>query len=219
MHGIDSTKTDCRRSPRRATVLLQFSEADLLKRARSRDAGAFEELVCRTELRLYRVAMRHVRNESDAQEILQESYLSAWRSLPTFEGRARFASWMHRIVVNISLMRLRARMRRPEVAVNDAGLPDLQEVVARAWQVPTGCGGWPDRPDERLQSAELRCSIEVAVNSLPRTLKAVFLLRDVCELSSADSAARLGVSVSAAKTRLHRARKVLRESLGDYVAC
>lgn len=87
------------------------SEESLLASARDRDVAAFEELVRRNEDKLYRLALRHVHNESDAQEILQNAFLAAWQNLPAFEGRSTFASWMHRITVNASLMLLRIRGR------------------------------------------------------------------------------------------------------------
>jgi len=193
------------------------TEATLVKRARERDTAAFEELVARTEVRLYRVALHHMRNESDAQEILQDSYLSAWQNLPRFAQRAQFASWMHRIVVNTSLMRLRTRNRRQESAMSGMGLVELADAISVASQAATGDSLAAYLPDEQLDSGELRHRLETAVNSLPHALKAIFLLRDVRELSTGDSAATLGVSVPAAKTRLHRARRALRASLGDYV--
>jgi RNA polymerase sigma-70 factor, ECF subfamily len=215
---IDSTKTDGGPSPGRATMVAHLTEGALLKRARNRDVAAFEELVARTEVQLYRVAMRYVHNESDAQEVLQDSYLSAWGSLAAFEGRAQFGSWMHKIVVNASLMRLRSRNRHPEVAINDIGLAELHQAIGQASPAATGWENWPDRPDEQLQSAELLHRIEIAVDSLPQDLKAIFVLRAVREVSTGDSATTLGVSVAAAKTRLHRARRVLRQSLCEYVA-
>ena len=84
------------------------SDEALVERARGKDEAAFEELVGRYEDKLYRLAMRFVRNETDAQEILQDAFLSAWRNLPAFEGRAQFGSWMYRVTVNAALMLLRA---------------------------------------------------------------------------------------------------------------
>ena len=198
-------------------MLAHLSESALLKRARDEDVGAFEELVGRTEDRMYRLALRYVGNESDAQEILQNSYLSAWQSLPTFKGRSQFGSWMYKIAVNASLMFLRARDRHPEVAISDVELMELKD--GQAMLKPSAREGWSLRPDEEFQSAELRQHIAIAVSSLPRTLKATFLLRDVVEMSTEETAGTLGVSVPAVKTRIHRARRVLRESLGDYVTC
>jgi RNA polymerase sigma-70 factor (ECF subfamily) len=218
MHVVTDKDRGGGQSRRRPALLGGLSEAALLKRARSKDVGAFEELVGRTEDRLYRVAMRYVCNESDAQEILQNAYLSAWRSLPTFERRSQFASWMHRITVNAALMVLRVRDRHPEVAINDVEPMELNDAIGQVAQEQSAHESWSLRPDEEFQSAELRRRIEIAVDSLPTNLRSIFLLRDVWEVSTEDSAARLGVSIPAAKTRLHRARRVLRESLGHYVA-
>ena len=219
MGVVNSKQEHGRQSPRRTALWARLSEPALLKRARDRDVGAFEELIGRTEVKLYRLVMSIVHNESDAQEILQDSYLSAWRSMPTFEGRAQFGSWMHRIVVNAALGRLRTRNRHPEVAIHDLAPSELNMAIGQASQDSLWRENLPDRPDEQLQSAELLRNIETAVNLLPHHLRAIFLLRAVNEVSTEDSAARLGVSIPTAKTRLQRARRVLRESLGDYVAC
>jgi RNA polymerase sigma-70 factor (ECF subfamily) len=162
--------------------------------------------------------MRYVRNESDAQEVLQNAYLSAWRSLPTFEGRAQFGCWMHRITVNASLMLLRTRTRHPEIAIHDIDPDELNEAICQAARNPGAPNDWTQTPDEEFQGAELRRFIELAVNALPESLKSTFVLREVNEMSTNDTAGELGTSIPAIKTRLHRARRVLRESLGDYVA-
>ena len=123
---------------RRVTGLLAgLSDAAVLKRACERDVAAFEDLVLRTEEDLYRLAMRYVHNESDAQEILQNAYLSAWRGLPSFEGRAQFASWMHRITVNASLMFLRARGRHCEIGLDDVEPTTLNVAMVEATHGPT----------------------------------------------------------------------------------
>ena len=214
---MTSTEVAARQSRRKSALPRRPSDAVLLRRACGDDAGAFEELVGRTQEKLYRVAMRYVRNESDAQEIMQNAYLSAWRNLQTFEARAQFGSWMHRITVNASLMFLRARNRHPEGASNDVETPELCETTGPTTEKQRAREDLSPRPDEELQSAELRRHIEIAVNSLPHKLRAIFLLRDVWEMSTEDSAATLRVSIPAAKTRLHRARRVLRESLGSYL--
>lgn len=219
MSGVISNQNGGRPSPQGMALLAGLSEPALVERARAREAGAFEELVGRTGDNLRRVARRIVRNESDAQEVLQESYLSAWRGMPTFEGRAQFSSWIHRIVVNAALVRLRTRSRHPEIAIHDLDPSELHESAGPPWRAPLWSENLPNRPDERMQSAELLQGVEVAVNLLPRHLRAILLLRAVDGASTVDSAARLGLSIPAAKTRLQRARKVLRKSLGDYVAC
>jgi RNA polymerase sigma factor (sigma-70 family) len=155
MRVVNSTEQDGvqgRRGRRETASLEHLSEVALVQRARGNDVGAFEELVGRTEDRLYRLAMHYVRNESDAQEILQNAYLSAWRSLPTFEGRAQFGSWIHRITVNASLMFLRAQNRHAKVAMGDVGPTELNDA---AGQAANHLGARRDlslRPDEELQS-------------------------------------------------------------------
>ena len=189
-----------------------LSETVLLERARARNSNAFVELMGRTELKLYRLAMRIVRNESDAREILQESYLSAWRSLLKFEGRAQFGSWMHRVVVNSSLMHLRSRNRHPEMGMDDLDQAEFDDAIAAGH-------ARPERPDHLLEFKELFQHIASTVNALPQQLKEISLLRVLGQLSNDEAAAALGVSKQAVKTRYHRARKVLRQSLDGYVAC
>ena len=195
-----------------------LSDQDLVERARSKDEAAFEELVGRYEDKLYRLAMRFVRNETDAQEILQDAFLSAWRNLPTFEGRAQFGSWMYRVTVNAALMLLRSRNRHPEVAVDDVEPNALNDAVAESGQMMRSTADWSRQPDDQLQSDELRKHIQSSVDALPEGLRTVFLLRDVEELSTEDTAELLGLSVPAVKTRLHRARLALREAIGRYFA-
>jgi len=194
------------------------SDEALVERARGKDEAAFEELVGRYEDKLYRLAMRFVRNETDAQEILQDAFLSAWRNLPAFEGRAQFGSWMYRVTVNAALMLLRSRNRHPEVTVEEVEPTALNNAVAESGQMMRGNADWSQRADEQLQSAEMRKYIQTSVDALPDGLRTVFLLRDVEELSTEDTAELLGLSVPAVKTRLHRARLALREAIGRYFA-
>jgi RNA polymerase sigma-70 factor, ECF subfamily len=193
-------------------LLRLLSETALLEQARARNGGAFEELVTRSEVRLYRVAIRIVRNDSDAQEIMQEAYLSAWKRLPEFEGRCQFSSWMHMVVVNTSLMHLRSRKRHPEVGIDEIDRAEFDDVIAVVEPRPEG-------PEEKLQYKELLHAVDATVNALPDKLKEISLLRLMGEVSNEDAAAALGLSKQAAKTRLHRARKVLRQALIEYVAC
>jgi RNA polymerase sigma-70 factor (ECF subfamily) len=160
--------------------------------------------------------MRFVRNENDAQEILQEVFLSAWRNLPGFEGRAQFGSWMYRVTVNAALMFLRARNRHPEVMLDDIEPGTLHKVGEQS--VHGSSEDWSQRPDEQLQSEELRRHIQTAVDALPDGLRTVFLVRDVEGLSTEETAELLGLSLPAVKTRLHRARLALREAIGQYFA-
>jgi len=199
-----------------AAAAAQVPDEVLVARARARDEAAFEELVARYEDKLYRLAMRFARNETDAQEILQDAFLSAWRNLPSFEGRAQFGSWMYRVTVNAALMLLRSRSRHPEVAVDEIEPTASNQAVAEGGQMMRANSDWTQQPDEQLQSEELRKHIQISVDALPDGLRTVFLLRDVEEISTEDTAEILGLSVPAVKTRLHRARLALREAIGRY---
>jgi RNA polymerase sigma-70 factor (ECF subfamily) len=188
----------------------------LVERVRSKDVAAFEELLGRYENKLYRLAMRFVRNENDAQEILQDAFLSAWRNLPGFEGRAQFGSWMYRVTVNAALMFLRARSRHPEVMLDDVEPAILHKAAEQS--VHGSSEDWSQRPDEQLQSEELRRHIQDAADALPEGLRTVFLVRDVEGMSTEETAELLGLSLPAVKTRLHRARLAMREAIGRYFA-
>ncbi len=191
-----------------------LSDDQLVERARARDLAAFEELVGRHEERLYRVAMRLLRNENDAREVLQDALLSAWQNLDGFAGRAQFGTWIYRVTVNGALMLLRSRRRRPTVSVEDMTAADLDEAVDES--MASSGGDWSKRPDEQLQSGELKAHIQEALDRLPEILRLVFLLRDVEGLSTEETADMLNVTVPTVKTRLHRARLALRQSINDY---
>jgi RNA polymerase sigma-70 factor (ECF subfamily) len=189
---------------------------ELVARARARDLSAFETLVERHEERLYRVAMRLLRNENDAQEVLQDALVSAWQNLDSFAGRAQFGSWIYRVTVNAALMLLRSRRRRPTVSVEEMTPAALDAAVSASASHLGSTSDWSKRPDEQLQSGELKQHVEVAVDTLPEGLRLVFVLRDVEGLSTEETADVLGISVPNVKTRLHRARLALREAIGEY---
>jgi RNA polymerase sigma-70 factor (ECF subfamily) len=123
---------------------------------------------------------------------------------------------MYRVTVNAALMLLRSRNRHPEVTVDDIEPSALNDAVVENGQMMRSSADWSQRPDEQLQSEEMRKHIQVSVDALPDGLRTVFLLRDVEELSTEDTAETLGLSVPAVKTRLHRARLALREAIGRY---
>jgi RNA polymerase sigma-70 factor, ECF subfamily len=199
------------------TPLAALSDDELVARARGKDVAAFEELIGRHEEKVYRLAMRFTRNETDAREILQDTFLSAWRNLDGFQGKAQFASWLYRVAVNAALMLLRSQRRHPQVAVDDVAPEALGEAAQQAGPMGLGAGtDWSKRPDENFQSSELRGYIQSAVDGLPETQRSVFLLRDVDGLSTEETADLLGLSVPTVKTRLHRARLALREAITRY---
>jgi RNA polymerase sigma-70 factor (ECF subfamily) len=190
------------------------SDNDLVTRTAAGDARAFEKLLRRYEEKLFRLAMRFVHNDNDAQEIVQRVFVSTWRSLSGFEGRAQIGSWLYRVTVNESLMLLRARQRHPEIAVEDLA----SDVLDNAVYLPDRGPDRPKEPEEQVQAAELRRHIQKSVEKLPEGLRTVFLVRDVEGLSTAKTARELGLSQPAVKTRLHRARRVLQREMKAYLA-
>jgi RNA polymerase sigma-70 factor (ECF subfamily) len=190
------------------------SDNDLVTRTSAGDASAFEKLLRRYEEKLYRLAMRFVHNDNDAREIVQRVFVSTWRGLSGFEGRAQIGSWLYRVTVNESLMLLRVRQRHPEIAVEDLA----SDVLDNAAYLPSRGLDRPKEPEEQVQAAELRRHIQKSVEKLPEGLRTVFLVRDVEGLSTAKTAQELGLSQPAVKTRLHRARRALQQEMKAYLA-
>jgi RNA polymerase sigma-70 factor (ECF subfamily) len=188
------------------------TDDQLITRARAKDFAAFEELLGRYEDKVFRLAYRILRNETDAKEILQETFVSIWRKLDTFKGDSQFGSWVYRIATNAALMRLRSHRRHPEVSTEELPIGYLDN-----YGTPMPAGeNWSKRPDDELQSSELRAHIQKAVDGLPDIYRTVFIIRDVEGLSTEETAEALGISIPTVKTRLHRARIALRDAIGGY---
>jgi len=183
-----------------------FDEAPLLERARAGDARAFTELVNRYERRIFRLAKHITQNEEDAEDVLQETFLKAYSHLGEFQGQSKFYTWIVRIAVNESLMKLRKRKSDRMVSLDET-IDTGEEMVVREIAV------WDGNPEQRYSQEELRQILEKAVDSLRPPFRTVFLLRDVEELSTEETAALLDLSVPAVKSRLLRARLQLREKL------
>src|SRR5215471_4148239 len=194
------------------SALSEVTDQELVARARAKDFAAFEELLDRYEDKVFRLAYRFVRNETEAQEILQDTFLSIWRKLHTFKGDAQFSSWLYRVAANAALMRLRAQRRHPEISTEELPIGYLDS----HGQLPAVGENWARRPDDQLQSDELRKHIQQAVDNLPELYRTVFLIRDVEGLSTEETAEVLNISVPTVKTRLHRARIALRDAIADY---
>jgi RNA polymerase sigma-70 factor, ECF subfamily len=197
-----------------------LTDEELIARARQKDYAAFEVLLERYEDKVFRLAYRFVRNESEAKEILQDTFLSVWRKLDTFKGDSLFSSWVYRVAANTALMRLRSQRRHPQISTEDLppGFLDSYRPAGTEGlaHLPSPGENWAKRPDEQLQSSELRSHIQSAVDALPDLYRTVFLVRDVEGLSTEETAEVLGISVPTVKTRLHRARIALRESIAKY---
>lgn len=191
------------------------SDEALVDRAKAKDFEAFEQLVARYEDKVYRLAFRFVRNDTDAQEIVQETFLSLWRKIDSFKGDSQFSSWLYRVTANAALMRLRSQRRHPEISTEELE-PGVMDRVEQIFGQASGGDNWARRPDDELQSDELRTWIQKAVDQLPDMYRAVFLLRDVEGMSTEDTAEALGVTIPTVKTRLHRARIALRQTISEY---
>jgi len=179
-------------------------EATLLEGLRARDERAFETIVRAYGPRLLAVARRLVRDEAEAQDVLQSAYLSAFRAVHEFEGTAQISSWLHRIVVNTALMKLRTRRRKPEEPI-DPLLPTFLDDGHHVEQF----SDWAAPADVMLERKETRAAVRANIDLLPESYRSVLLLRDIEELSTQEVADALGLTPTAVKVRLHRARQAL----------
>jgi RNA polymerase sigma-70 factor (ECF subfamily) len=188
----------------RGRVDAQDSDDKLVSRAQARDGAAFEELVRRHADRLFAVVRRLCASPQEAEEVTQESFLRAWRSIASFRGDASFSTWLYRIGVNEAKRR---RKREPPMAVvgrlDESRAPDLPDVR--------------EAPQERAAQTELRGALERAVRALPLKHRAPLILRDIEGLSTAEAASVLDLSESAFKSRLHRGRLAVRETIEDHL--
>jgi len=187
-------------------VPVSAGEGDLVERAKAGDMEAFAELVRRYERRIYRMARQITQNDEDAEDVLQESFLKAFEHLDSFQGQSKFYTWVTRIAVNESLMKLRKRKSDRTVSL-DENIETDEEPIVREIAV------WDDTPESKYSQEELRQILDRAIDSLKPIFRTVFILRDVEELSTEETAEVLGLSVAAVKSRLLRARLQLREKL------
>ena len=185
-------------------------EAELLSALRSGRDDAFETLVRNHSGRMLSVCRRILRSEEEAKDAVQEAFVSAFRSIQTFEGTSRLGTWLHRIAVNASLMRLRSRKRRPEESIDDL-LPTFKE-NGHATIEPRD---WSPSALQLVETRETREFVRDCIDRLPEIYRVVLLLRDIEELDTAEAAEVLGVTDGVIKVRLHRARHALRTLLSE----
>lgn len=191
-----------------------FGDAALVLQLKARDGNAYERVMRELGPRLLATAVRMLGNEDDAREAVQDAFLSAFRNMQSFDGKSKFSTWMHRIVINACLMKLRTRRRKPSVSIETL-LPRYDndghmELPIQSWR--RGETGEDDSPDESL-----RRRVREEIEALPEEYRAVLMLRDVEDLDTAETSVVLGISESAVKTRLHRARQALRAKLDMVV--
>ena len=192
-------------SPAEASV---SDETALLAGLRAGHDAAYEQLVRHYGGRLLATAQRLLGNEQDAGDALQEAYISAFKSIEQFEGNCRLSTWLHRIVVNAALMKLRSRSKRGEQSIDDLLPTYLDDGHRRSPRQ-----AWSSPPESMLEREETRQTVRRCIASLPDDYRTVLLLRDIEELDTEETAQVLGIRPGAVKTRLHRARQALQTVL------
>lgn len=184
--------------------VIREADEHLLARLRAREPAAFTELVNTAGGRMLSVARRMLTIEEDARDAVQEAFLSCHKHLDRFDGRSLLTTWLHRITVNVCLMRLRTRQRKPERSIE--GL--LPEFLADGHQTPP-FEGWKPSDEFGIETSDLKGLIRGKINELPDMHREVLMLRDIEQLSTEETAEVLQISTNAVKTRLHRARQAL----------
>lgn len=183
-------------------------ERILFDRIRAGDRSACAECVERHSPEVYRLALRLLGDEAEAEDVVQETFMNAFKAVHTFEWRSGMTTWLYRIAHNAALMRL--RRRRPTLSVDGPELGD------DATDTPHELFDWCCLPERDFETTEARAQVEHAIAALPEKLRAVFVLRELEGLSTEDTAEALGLSAENVKVRLHRARLWLRERLSAY---
>ncbi len=190
-------------------------DATLVERIRGGDEGAFDDLMRRYEGKVYRLALGMVKNREDALDAVQDAFLNVYRKIDTFKGESTFSTWLYKIALNSTYMKLRSRSRHDRVESLEA----VEGVFDQAAVRPRAPGGdWSERADDAILRKELASVLRNAAAELPEEHRAIFTLRDVDGLSNQEVAEILGLTVAATKTRLHRARVFLRERLSRYMS-
>lgn len=186
------------------------NEATLVAEAKKGNAEAFTVLVNQYERNIFRLALNITSNKEDAEDVLQESFLKAYTNLGRFQGNSRFYTWLVRIAVNESLMKLRKRRSDRQVSLDEKLETEDDGLL------PREIVDWGDNPEQRYAKTEWQEILAEATQTLEPAFRTVFTLRDVEQLSTEETAEALGLSVPAVKSRLLRARLKLRQRLNKY---
>jgi RNA polymerase sigma-70 factor, ECF subfamily len=189
--------------------LASIDESQLVAQSREGDTTAFNELVRRYEGKIFRLAQHVTQNREDAEDVLQETFLKAYEHLDQFKGDSKFYTWIVRIAVNQALMKLRRRKSDKSVSLDET-IDTGEDTVTRE------IAAWDEDPEQRFSRDELGSILDSAVQSLEPLYRSVFVLRDIEELSTEETAEALGLSIPAVKSRLLRARLQLREKLTRF---
>lgn len=204
--------TVARVTTHRESAAAASDDKALLGRLRAGDEAAYEELVRAHGGRMLAVARRFMRSEEDARDAVQDAFLSAFRGVERFEGNARISTWLHRIVVNAALMKLRTRRRKPEQSIEEL-LPSFME----DGHMSAPAAPWRNDEMDAIERRQLASVMTEAIESLPDSYRNVLVLRDIEDLDTEETAQAMGISPGAVKTRLHRARQALRGLLEPHL--
>jgi RNA polymerase sigma-70 factor, ECF subfamily len=189
-----------------------YADSALIERLRAHDAAALETLMERHSSRVYRVAFGITRSHPEAEEVVQDVFLTLFRKIDMFEGRAALGTWLYRVAANAALIKRRGKRVELEMSLEDC-LPTFRDDGHREGDRTMLVADWSSTPETALLSGEARALLDQALERLPEHYRALLVLRDVEELSNEEVAEILGESVSSVKSRLHRARMALREIL------
>ena len=181
----------------------------LIERVRGGDLSAYDSLVRKYERQLFRIAQHITQNREDAEDVMQDAFLKAYEKLNQIQGNSKFYTWLVRIAVNESLMRLRKRRTGKMVSIDE-------DIETEEGSVPRDLADWAPDPEQNYGQAELAGILRKTIQVLPPWFRIVFVLRDVEGLSTEETAETLGLSIPAVKSRLLRARLQLRERLSRY---
>jgi RNA polymerase sigma-70 factor, ECF subfamily len=187
----------------------EHPDVALVARAKAGDTPAFEQLVRQYDRQIYRTALHITQNREDAEDITQDVFFKAFQKLEQFQGNSKFSTWLVRIAVNESLMRLRRRKTSKTVSMD-------QDVETEEGAIPRDFAEWRPNPEQIFSQSELGDILRKTIAGLPPGFRTVFTLRDIENLSTEETAEALGLSVPAVKSRLLRARLQLRERLSRY---
>jgi RNA polymerase sigma-70 factor (ECF subfamily) len=192
-------------------TLAEDGEARIIAAILAGQKELFHDLIRPYERHVYVMTFAILKNEADAEEVTQEAFLKAWRALASFRAESRFGTWLVSIALNEARGRLRRKNQAPMDSIDETGEDDTPRIS------PALLRDWREIPSEMLERAEVRTILRAAIENLPVIYREIFLLRDLEELSVNECAAALGISVSAAKVRLHRARLLLQKELAPQL--
>jgi RNA polymerase sigma-70 factor, ECF subfamily len=194
-------------------VLGEPSDSDLLARARQGDSTAFRAMIRRHDKYLYRVARSVLQNDEEAEDAIQETFIRAYTALADFRGDASLRTWLTRIALNEAAR----RRKRQRSTVDLDALQAAQERNSRSPHARSLTAQDSD-PEKAAARSQIRKLLEKAIDDLPAAFRTIFIMRDVEDISIKDAAELLGLREETVKTRLHRARRMLRETLGDQLS-